>query len=299
LVGFALLSTVTGCDSKPEETNLLLPVEFSSTPSYLILTSPSVEKLEIRVRGTRKQIETIKTMDLKYLVDLYADLVSDPAGEKVRIDPRTYYIPVLKKRIFIPNGVKILGVNPDYIKVSLERKVVKSFTISAPYAGVAAPGYVALSARIEPPSVIITGPESIVASINSLKTKPIDLTKTNESFKKKMPVDLQGFNIKSDPAIVTVFIPLEKKQIIKTFKDIPIVLKNAKRGDNVNPSKIVLTIKGGHDMLSRKDLKEKIKVSIDVKGLKSGVYVRRAVINLPLQLIMTDAEPEVFTVKIH
>ncbi|MCP4050292.1 MAG: YbbR-like domain-containing protein, partial [bacterium] len=48
-----------------------------------------------------------------------------------------------------------------------------------------------------------------------------------------------------------------------------------------------------------KDLTDKIKVSIDVKGLKPGVYARSAVIDLPLELIMTKAEPEVFTVKIE
>lgn len=296
---FVLSGIFSGCHSAPEETNLLLPVEFSSTPLNLILTSPSVDKLEIRVSGNQKQIEIIKNMNLKYSVDLYTDLVSDPAGEKVHLDPRTYYIPVLKKRIFIPNGVKILSINPSYIMVSLEKKVVESFYVSVPYTGTTAPGYVALSARIEPAIVILTGPESVIGSIKNLKTKPVDLSKVNESFKKKIPVDLKELNTTSEPAIVTVFIPIEKKQIIKTFEDIPLELKNAKKKDSVSPSKITLTIKGSHDMLNRKDLKEKIKVSIDAKGLKPGVYVRSAVVDLPLELIMTDAEPEIFTVKIE
>ncbi|MCK5099529.1 MAG: YbbR-like domain-containing protein [Desulfobacteraceae bacterium] len=281
------------------ETDLLLPVEFSSIPLNLILTSPSVEKLEIRVRGNPKQIEAIKTMNLKYSVDLYTDLASDPAGEKVFLDPRIYYIPVIKKRIFIPPGVKILTVKPSYIKVGLEQKIVKTFSVSVPYTGKEASGYVALSARIEPSEVTLTGPESAIKSIKNLKTKPVDLTKANESFKKKMPVDLKGLNTKSEPAIVTVFIPIEKKQITKVFKNLSIELKNAKPEDSVSPSTIVLTIKGGHDILDRKEIKEKIKVSIDVKGLAAGVYVRRAVINLPLEMIMINAQPEIFTVKIE
>jgi YbbR domain-containing protein len=293
------IGIISGCHSEPEETDLLLPVEFSSIPLNLILTSPSVDKLEIRVSGKREQIETIKAMDLKYSVDLYADLASDPAGEKVHIDPRTYYVPVLKKRIFIPNGVKILSIRPSYIKVSLEKKVVKSFSVSVPYTGTQATGYVALSAIIEPSTITLTGPQSAIKSIENLKTKPVDLTKAKESFKKKMPVDLKGLNIESEPAIVTVFIPIEKKQITKIFENIPIELKNAKKKDCVSPSRILLTIKGGHDMLNRKGTKGKIKVSIDVKGLKPGIYVRSAVIDLPLELIMIDAKPEIFTVKIE
>jgi YbbR domain-containing protein len=296
---FIFISIISGCHSEPEETNLLLPVEFSSIPLNLILTSPSVEKIEIRVRGKQKHIETIKTMDLKYSVDLYTELASDPAGEKVYLDPRIYYIPVLKKRIFIPNGVQIVSINPSYIMVSLEKKVAKDFSVSVPYTGTQAVGYVALSAIIEPAKVTLTGPESVIESIKSLKTIPIDLSKATESFKKKLPVDLKENNTTSEPLIVTVFIPIEKKQAIKIFENIPIELKNAKIKDSVNPSKIILTIKGGYDMINRKDLREKIKVSIDVKGLKPGVYVRSAVIDLPLELIMTNAEPEIFTVKIE
>ncbi|MCP3900633.1 MAG: YbbR-like domain-containing protein [Desulfobacteraceae bacterium] len=288
-----------GCHSEPVQTDLLLPVEFSSIPINLILTSPSVDKLEISVSGNREEIEKIKEMDLKYSVDLYTDLASDPAGEKVHIDPRTYYIPVLTKRIFIPGRLKILSVSPSYIRVGLEKKVVKSFAVSAPYTGTEAPGYAALSAKIEPAKVTLTGPESAINSIKSLKTKPIDLSKVKESFKKKMPVDLHGLNTISEPAIVTVFIPIEKKKITKTFENIHVELKNAKKQDSVNPSEIGLTIKGWHDMLNRKEIIEKIKVSIDVKGLKSGVYVRNAVIDLPLELIMINAEPEIFTVKIE
>jgi YbbR-like protein len=296
---FCSLFILTGCGTKPVETNLLIPVEFSSIPFNLVLTSPSVEKLEVRVSGKPKQIEIIKSMNLKYSVDLYTDLASDPAGEKVNLDPRIYYIPVLEKRIFIPKGVKILTVSPSYIRVDLEKKVVKTFPVSVPYTGKEAAGYAALSARIEPAAVMLTGPESVIRSIKVIQTKPVDLTKADEGFKRKMPLDLKGHNVISEPSIVTVFIPIEKKQAIKVFENLPIELKNAKPGDSVSPPTIMLTIKGGHDILNRKELKENILVSIDVKDLEPGVYVRRALINLPLELVMTNAQPEIFTVKIE
>ena len=290
---------ISGCQSQPEETTLLLPVEFSSTPTDLILTSPSADKLEVRVSGVREQIELIKTMNLKYSVDLYTDLASDPAGEKVFIDPRKYYILVFKKRIYAGSGVEILSIHPSYIIVNLERKIAKNFVVSVPYAGKPVPGYIALSAIIEPSSVTLTGPEAFIKSIDSLKTKPIDLSKAKESFKRKMPFDLKDKNTISDPPIVTVFVPVEKKQVVKTFKGLPVELRNAKKEDTINPPKITLTIKGGQDIVNRKDLIEKVKVSIDVKDLKPGVYVRRAIIDLPLELIMTDAEPDIFTIKIE
>ena len=38
---------------------------------------------------------------------------------------------------------------------------------------------------------------------------------------------------------------------------------------------------------------------IDMKDLTPGVYARHAYINIPVDLIMTNADPQVFTVKIE
>jgi hypothetical protein len=38
---------------------------------------------------------------------------------------------------------------------------------------------------------------------------------------------------------------------------------------------------------------------IDLGDLKSGVYARHAYVNIPVDLIMTEAVPQVFTVKIE
>jgi hypothetical protein len=38
---------------------------------------------------------------------------------------------------------------------------------------------------------------------------------------------------------------------------------------------------------------------MDLEGLQPGVYARHAYIHIPVDLIMTNASPQVFTVKIE
>ena len=41
-----------------------------------------------------------------------------------------------------------------------------------------------------------------------------------------------------------------------------------------------------------------LQVYVDLKGLKPGVYKKRATITLPVKTTLIDAEPEIFKVKI-
>ena len=41
-----------------------------------------------------------------------------------------------------------------------------------------------------------------------------------------------------------------------------------------------------------------VQVYVDLKGLKPGVYKKRATITLPVKTTLIDAKPEIFKVKI-
>jgi YbbR domain-containing protein len=243
-------------------------------------------------------MERLNTETIRYPVDLYTDLAFDPAGDFDSIEPGEYLIPVYKKRIPMNPAIKILAVKPAYVSVRLEKKVRKFFQIKVPYTGTPAQGYTALEATTDPPGVELIGPESVIESIFELKTKPIDLTNVNEAFKKKIPLDLEDPSIVSFPdQVVTVTVPVEQQLVSKTV-DIPVLAGNTDFQVKIEPAEIILTIKGPFDKLSKKEVLGRIYAYIDLKDMKPGVYVRHAEIDIPVDLIMTDAGPQVFTIKI-
>jgi YbbR domain-containing protein len=291
---------ISGCTTDPVETDLLLPVDFSNVPENMVLTYFHTDKIEIRIQADPKLIERINTESTRYPVDLYTDLEFDPAGDSDSIEPGAYLIPVEKKRIPMNPAIKILAITPSYLSVQLEKKIKKTFTISVPYTGKPAKGYMALDAATEPASVELTGAAPLIRSIKELKTKPIDLTNAKEDFKKKIPLDLDNPSIisSSDPIII-VTIPIQQQMVSKAIENIPIQVWNSTSSATIEPSCITIRVKGPFETLNNMKIMGQIHSFIDLKDLKPGVYARHAYINIPVDLVMTDAVPHVFTVKIE
>jgi len=291
---------ISSCTLEPVETDLLLPVDFSNVPEDMVLTHFHTDKIEIRIKGDPRHIDLIQKENIIYPADLYTDLEFDPAGDSNSIETGTYLLPVDKTRIPLDPAITILGISPSYLSVRLEKKVTKTFKVSVPYMGKPAKGHLALEPACNPPTVALTGPLSMLSSIEILKTKPIDLNNANESFKKEVPLDLENpLLYSSAQAMFIVTVPIQAKLGERTVSDIPIRIVNAKTRVKIEPSHISIDIKGPLETLGNKAVTEEIYAFMDLEGLKPGVYARHALINLPVDLVMTNASPQVFTVKIE
>ncbi len=297
---FLLCLFISGCTTDPVETDLLLPVDFSNIPENMVLTGFHTDKIEIKVRAIAKLIEDTQTEGTRYPVDLYTDLAFDPAGSSVSIEPGEYLIPVETGRIALRPGVKIISTKPSYLTVRLEKKIKKSFKIKVPYIGRPANGYMVLDAATEPPSVELIGPFSLIHSIKEVKTTPIDLTDARQSFKKKIPLDLKNPSVIPMPGhVVTVNVPVKEILVYKTIRDIPVMIRNTAHAVTIEPPRITIKVKGPFESLENRDILNYIHSFIDLKELDAGIYARHATIDIPVGLVMTDAVPRVFTVKIE
>ena len=122
----------------------------------------------------------------------------------------------------------------------------------------------------------------------------------NEDFKKEIPLDLDNTsNLFSSDKIITVTVPIQQQQILKIIENIPIQVWNCSSSVNIEPSEIMIQVKGPFEKINNKKIMDQIYSFIDLKDLKQGVYARHAYINIPVDLIVTDAVPQVFTVKIE
>ena len=288
------------CTIEPVESDLLLPVDFSNVPEDMVLTDFQTDKIEIRIKGNPRHIEMLNKETILYPADLYTDLEFDPAGDSDSIETGTYLLPVDKTRIPMNPAITILDISPSYLSVRLEKKVTKTFAINAPYIGEPAAGYLALTPACEPSSIELTGAQSLINAIDQLRTKPVDLTGANESFKKKVPLDLENPQLfSSAQSIFIVSVPIQPKLGIKTIDNIPIQIKNNQARISIEPASLSIEIKGPLDILGNKAVIDQIYAFMDLKDLKPGIYARHAYINIPVDLAMTNAVPQVFTVNVE
>jgi YbbR domain-containing protein len=178
--------------------------------------------------------------------------------------------------------------------------MTRSLTLEVPYEGQPATGYVALPAVADPPAAEIRGPESLVAAVTFLKTRPVNLGGASEGFRKEVALHLdETAGIAASPSVVQVTVPIREEIATRVFDGIGLGLSNLSGRAAVQPDTIGLTVRGPSTLLKKGGIREQIHVYIDCRDLGPGVYVRRAVIRLPVGLILTGARPELFTVTLE
>lgn len=299
---FLLLFLVfSGCTTEPVETNLLLPVEFSNVPEGMVLTQFRTDKIEIRIKADPELIKKINEKHIQYPADLYTDLDIDPAGASDSIVPGHYVLPVDKKRIPVDPHITILDISPSFLSVHLEKITTRTFKVNVPYTGTPAQGYIILEPSAEPASVILSGPRSLIDDgIQVLKTKPVDLTGAQETFKKEVPLDLENPHLYSASApIIVVTVQIQEEQVEKIIENLPIQMQNCSFTAGIEPAAITISVKGPFAAMGNRNMLDQIFAFIDLEGLSPGVYARNARINIPVGLVMTQADPRVFTVTIE
>lgn len=269
------------------KTNIFIPVDLGNLPDGLIITTPPVMGLEVYVSGPKSVIETLPDLKIRYALDL--------SGAEVGVKS----IPVYKERILFPRNVSIISINPSHLTLKVENEVKKKVPFIVAFSGKPAAGFFISGTVTKPSSVILKGSETVLGPIEKTYTKPIDVNGLSESFKKEIAIDLaEGLDIVSPSGIIIAEIFIEEKIVTKKYQDIPVKGKDTPHAYEITPNFIDIEVRGPVNTLEKLYTDKAINVYVDLKALKPGVYVRRAVITLPVNTALVDVKPKIFTVKI-
>jgi len=269
------------------ETDIFVAVGPDQIPSGLTLSGPPLKGIEVRVRGPKSTVLTLADINIRYVLDLSG------------VDVGVTSIPINSDRISLPMGVSIDKITPAFLTVKIEKEVTKELPVNIAYTGKPATGFSAVGAVAKPLSVTVRGPESILDPMTEIPTKPIDIKGLSESFKKEIALNLpENIEIVSPSGIVFAEIFIEETIITRAFKDIVVEGKDTPYSYSITPAAIHIEVKGPANILETLQDKQGIQVYVDLKGLTPGVYVRPAVITLPVNTTLVGVKPEIFTVKI-
>ena len=270
------------------ESDIFIPVDLTNIPAGLMVVKTDQTGVEIRVRGPRPVLEKLGDLKLRYSIDL--------GQAKTGIASR----PILKKEIKLPRGVALVALKPQSITFELDHEIKRQVPVIVAFSGQPATGYYVTDAKTTPAHVIVRGPRDRFQGVETVATKPVDVTGLRESFKKEVTADPpEGLDIISPKSAIRAEIAIAEKVVTRAFENIPVKGRNTTFSYRISPQAIHMEIKG--PLLTLEELKAKngLEVSIDLTGLKPGVYVRRASITLPVKTSLLGAEPELFTITIQ
>ncbi len=190
----------------------LVNTVFLEENNMVLVNDPSSFKLVLKMKGKNKVLEKLNENSV--------EAVADMAGHRLKGDN------FLEIKINgIPEDVNIMQKSAESLKVVLEPKLTVQKSVQINLMGDPTPGMAAMMPTMVPSDVIITGAESQINKISSVRVD-VDMAGVNGEVKKVLPVrvldengkDISGITV--DPVNVQVSIPVENTKLVSVETDI-------------------------------------------------------------------------------
>ncbi len=190
----------------------LINTAFLEKSNMVLVNDVDNFKVTLKVKG--------KSNDLDKLNESTVDAIADLEGHRLKGEN---YVKININGI--PDGVNVLLKSAESLKVILEQKISIQKSVQVNIMGNPSQGLAAMTPMIVPNDVVITGAESQVNKINSVRVD-VDIASVNAEVRKILPVrvlDENGKDIRNitiEPGNVEVSVPIENTKRVKLQMDL-------------------------------------------------------------------------------
>lgn len=285
LLGAATMVLISRTDNQKME--IAIAVTVNKISDDLLVMDVPQQSVKLLVSGTPSALETIDSKETTYRLDLSG------LGEG------THSVPVHPVNVSLPKGVSLQGLLTPSLTIRLEPVSQKTVGVIAVLEGNSAPGFAVAAVILKPDHIVLKGTTTMLAGIDTVKTRPINLEGASESFKKEVPLNLPDA-IAVDPPlrIVVALVEVKERIITRVLENIPVSVKGSSAGHQIKPDVITLTVSGPEVIVNTIETDPAFAVTVDLKGLAPGTYSLKAAINLPVRTTLVRVSPEHFSVTI-
>ena len=249
-------------------------INIKNIPSRLLIANDVPENITITLKGFKDNIYELPTE-----FSAYMDLTNAAIGSKMNIT-----------------------VNPSEIPIILDELSYKTVPIKVPTIGMAAYGLTIDKITINPSNTIISGPKTLISSINEIRTFNVDITDKYMDYSSISRIHLPR-NIKSDVSRVNVNIIFNKNLDRAEFNDLAINIDNLngnfKINDN-NPLVINKIVLEANKIMLANLSADDIKLYIDLEEITNvGIYSNVSVeAKIPAHTRLIQIEPSFLDIEI-
>jgi YbbR domain-containing protein len=170
-----------------------------SRPNGFTLVNP-VRNVNVRVSGTKKAIRQLSP----YMVNVGVDLGQRQTGVSS--------IGLTSENVLLPDGLEVVSIEPNSIRVDLEKEVTERLPVVAKLTGRPAAGAKVGQPEVIPNQILVIGPEPMLAHVDSLSTRPVSLDGHDKTFEEAdVTVVLPDpmIQIVPPPSTVSVTVPIQ------------------------------------------------------------------------------------------
>jgi len=136
-------------------------VSYNRQRGFVVLDQ--VQNVNVRLRGSSKLIRQLNPYQVSVQVEL------------PQTQPGTVNVNLAPDNVLMPDGLEVVSIEPNLIRVELEREVSQRLPVAPQLIGEPAAGSVVDEPEVFPNLVLVSGPESLLAKVHLLSTRPINL----------------------------------------------------------------------------------------------------------------------------
>jgi hypothetical protein len=180
---------------------LTVPLEYRNMPANMEIAGDLLNRVEVGIRGPRGMISHISPDQIRAHVDLSQ---ATRGLNNIRLTP---------ENIQAPLGSEITKLSPSSVRIWLENVKTRTVPVKAQLVGKLPKTLRLITIWVEPPFVVLQGPESVLAKVREISTEAVDLSAIKENKKISVGLDIESPRVHlgpGQPAQVTVDIRVER-----------------------------------------------------------------------------------------
>jgi YbbR domain-containing protein len=201
-------------------------------PERVDVGNEPVDEVDVTLEGSQGKLAELNARNLVARADL-SDLRT---GDRVlRLSDRNVSMD-------LPEGVRIVNINPRSITLHLEPVVERDVPVEARFEGAPPDGFTRGDVQVSPASVRVRGPENHVAAVERAFTETISLAGQRETlFLPQVAVDIPDHKVVPADASVSVRVEIGEEQAERRFAGVAV---RSASGAPVSPQSVSLTLRG-------------------------------------------------------
>lgn len=210
------------------------------------------------------------------------------------------------RNITAPGGARVVQVDPPRVRVKLEREETRQIPVALATRNSLPEGYKLRAPTITPASVEVTGPASVVGSLQSVKTAELELDGRVTPVKgRRMALATGGAmaGLRIAPAEVVVDMDVAEDAGERVFEHLPVraLVPAGPEGGakiEISPGTATVTVRGRPDALKKVGADDfQVFVDASAGGTAGGKARRPVLVRCAAGVAVTGVEPATATVE--
>jgi YbbR domain-containing protein len=277
---------VVNAGERDTEAGFQVPLELRNIPADLMIVSPRVDFVDLRVSGPRTLLSRIDREKLSMILDL----------DGVHAGPAVFR--VVTDALNLPRGVKVVRLTPAEVTLELARVVRRKVPVRVALSG-RPPGDLRVTdVKVAPEVVEVIGPADEVEQFKVAETLPFELSEVEPGLiEREIGLEPPREYLSLSASLVHAQVLLEEPEKSRNLRNVSVVVRQGTYRSMVEPNKVGITVRGPQSAIESLELSHGA-VYIDATGLEPGTHKLTPSVDLPPEVELVKVQPETLRLKV-